>query len=90
MAMYYKNDSFHPIPKAEYYVLSNDTFLSNMGPAEGKTNVCVVPCNSYAQATWVSRYAKSRGDQKYVRIVTTTPRSKSNVLEGWLKTAYEV
>jgi hypothetical protein len=94
MSKFFKDGNFFPIPKAEYYVLSNDTFMSNMGPAEGKTNVCVVPCKNYAQATWVMKYAKSRGDQKYVRIRTMMPRTRSGVLyslvPGWVDRAYEV
>lgn len=96
MAQFYDsgNEVYRDIPKASYYVLSNDRFMSGWGGAKGMTNTCVVPCNNYAQAGWVKRYAKLRSDQKYVRIVENPPRSKAHVIYslclGWLERAYEM
>jgi hypothetical protein len=96
MAKFYDsgNEVYREIPKASYYVLSNDRFMSGWGRAKRMINTCVVPCRNYAQACWVERYAKSRGDQKYVRIVSNPPRSKAHVMYslplGWLKRAYDM
>ena len=62
------------IPDAPYYVLSNDTFMSGWGPARGKINTVILPCESMPQAEAVAAYARSRTDQKRVRIVSNRPR----------------
>ena len=62
------------IPKAPFYVTTTDTFMSGWGPAEGLTNRLILPCDSMREAKYVSNYAKSRGDQKNVRICTTKPQ----------------
>jgi len=81
------------LPSADYYVLSNDTFMSGWGPAEHKTNVCVVPCRDYPTAQRVAEYARSRSDQKRVRIVANKPRPRRNVcyslVGGWIETSKE-
>ena len=92
MAKYYRNDdkSFHPIPKAKWYVLSNDSFMSNWGHATGLINTCVVPCDTLEEAEAVERYARSRSDQRYIRIAAHV-RAKSGVLyslvDGWKERA---
>jgi len=66
------------IPDAPYYVLSNDTFMSGWGLAEGKINTIILPCVNWIEAQQVAEYAKSRTDQRYVRIVTQKPRLRLN------------
>ena len=58
MAKYWssKEEKYLPIPKAAWYVLSNDSFMSGWGYAKGKINTCVVPCLSYHQAMIVRDY----------------------------------
>ena len=94
MAQYWNGNtnSFEDIPRAPWYVLSNDPFMSDWkhGVTEGKINTCVVPCDSYEEAEGVRAYIESRGDQKYIRINYTPPRNKSHVLYSmprWKETA---
>lgn len=68
------------IPDAPFYVLSNDTFMSGWGVAEGRTNTCVLPCESEEEAERVARNARSRSDQKRVRIVANKPRLSETVV----------
>ena len=86
-----KNE-FIAIPKAEYYVLSNDSFMSGWGGASGKINTCVVPCETYEEAEAVADYARSRSDQKRIRIVVGV-RDKAHVVYsmciGWKDRAKE-
>lgn len=87
-----EEQTFRNIPKAPYYVLSNDSFMSGWGHAKNMTNTCVVPCQTWDQAVKVSEYAMfQRTDQKYVRITTRIPRTKSHVIyslvTGWLHTS---
>ena len=81
MATYYdsSDQTFHPIPKARCYVLSNDSFMSGWGGAKGKINTCVVPCDSWEQAKAVERYVRTRSDQKRIRIATSV-RPKPHVV----------
>ena len=72
------------IPDAPFYVLSNDAFMSGWGPAEGKTNTIILPCESYEEAETVEATAKDRGDQKNVRIVANKPRLRPGVLYSLL------
>ena len=86
MATYYDSgeDTHKPIPKAPFYVLSNDSFMSGWGGANGKINTCVVPCESYEEAIKVEGYVRSRSDQKYIRINMTPPRAKDHVIYSLL------
>ncbi len=82
------------IPNYPLYVLSNDTFMSGWGPCgdgfvaavEGraprdyKTNTIILPCETLEEAEAVARYARSRSDQKRVRIVTNKPKVRSGVV----------
>lgn len=68
------------IPPAPYYVLSNDTFMSGWGHAEGKTNTVILPCESADEAKIVADNARARSDQKRVRIVTRKPRLQAGHL----------
>lgn len=72
------------IPAAAWYVLSNDSFLSGWGPAEGKINTVVAPCKDLNEAKRVAEYARSRSDQKRVRIVGNKPRIKNHVVYSLL------
>jgi hypothetical protein len=89
MAKYWssKEEKYLPIPKAAWYVLSNDSFMSGWGYAKGKINTCVVPCLSYHQAMIVRDYVLSRKDQKRVRIaqrIKSRPHVMYSLCMGWL------
>jgi hypothetical protein len=62
------------IPKARFYVLSNDTFMSGWGMSEGRINTCILPCRDMAEAERVAAYARSRTDTTRVRIAGSKPR----------------
>ena len=70
-----------------YYVCSNDKFMSGWGWAKSRINTCVVPCFSFEEAEKVFDYIETRTDQKYVRIVTTPPRTNDkrlvSLVLGW-------
>lgn len=68
------------IPDAPYYVVTEDSFMSGWGPARGKVNVIVLPCDNYAEALIVEQNALNRRDQKRVRINTTKPRARRHWL----------
>ena len=93
MAKYFDSSDniYRPIPKAQWYVLSNDNFMSGWGSAKG-VNTCVVPCASLEEAEQVERYVRTRDEQKYVRIVKTV-RAKQGVMYslvlGWIERAKE-
>jgi len=80
-----------PIPDAAYYVLSVDWSMSGWGPAEGKANICVVPCDDLVEATRVARYVRSRPEQSHIAIFESKPRDAPNVLfsnlDGWKRAA---
>lgn len=63
--------------KSKYYVTMTDSFLSGWGRAEGKIAKFVMVCDSYEEAKHVAEYARSRSDQKYVRIANNCPRYDS-------------
>jgi len=79
------------IPKAPFYVISTDSFMSGWGPASNKKNICVVPCPNRETAEIVLRYVKSRSDQKNAKITTYRPGEGPKVLlsnlSGWVATA---
>jgi len=82
------------IPTYPLYVLSNDTFMSGWGPCgDGmvahierraprifKTNTIILPCETLEEAEAVAKYARSRSEQKRVRIVTNKPKVHSGVV----------
>ena len=70
-------NSANEIPAAPFYVMSNDRYMSGWGYAEGAINTVILPCADYAEAQRVADYAESRGDQKFVRIVSNRPRLRS-------------
>ena len=61
------------IEESPCYVCSNDRFMSGWGPAKGKINTVILPCESTDEAKRVMANAKARGDQKYVRICYSKP-----------------
>ena len=91
MSEYLKDGKFFPIPKARFYVLSNDRFMSGWGPAKGIINTCVIPCDDMGTAERVEAYAQSRGDQTHVRIIVGKPRTRKGVLYSlltdWIETS---
>ena len=62
------------IPKAPYYVVMDDTFFSGWGPTEGKTATYINTCANYREAEIVADNARTRGDQKRVRITSGKPK----------------
>jgi hypothetical protein len=61
-----------------YWVVMTDKFFSGWGPATNKWAVYAHECETMGEAIAVEKYARSRGDQMRVRIVTRKPRSKPN------------
>lgn len=94
MTKYYDSgtSAFKDIPSAPYYVLSNDSFMSDWGAARSKINTCVVPCATWDEAVAVQHYVQSRREQKRVRIACSV-RPKAHVVyslvEGWKDRAKE-
>lgn len=68
------------IPAACCYVCTNDRFMSNWGPASGKTNTLIFCCASYEEAEIVAQNARARKDQKNVRICSGKPKLRAGVL----------
>ena len=68
------------IPDAPYYVLSTDTFMSGWGPARGRKNRLILPCESEDEAEDVADYARSRTDTAHVRITRQKPRLRPGYL----------
>lgn len=58
------------VPYAPYYVIGHDTFMSGWGEAAGKQNWVILPAETYEEAERVRRNAKSRTDQRRVKIIT--------------------
>lgn len=82
-----KCDHPHPlsdncwIPDADCYVVSHDKFMSGWGYAKDKTNVCVVPCDSHAEAEKVYDYIlHHRTDQQRLRINIRKPQPRKGLL----------
>ena len=72
------------IPDALFYVLANDSFMSGWGPASGKTNTVVLPCDSRLDAEVVMQNAEDRSEMHHVRIVDNKPRLRPGVLYSLL------
>jgi len=66
--------SEYQIPEASFYVTSLDIAMSGWGMAKGKNNIIIMPCATIEQAQMVKRNAKSRGDQRNIRILNSKPR----------------
>lgn len=61
-----------------FYVTMTDTFMSDWGESEGKTNKLVLVCDSYEQAEIVEENAKNRRDMKHVNIAGNKPYYNPN------------
>ena len=75
------------IPDAPFYVTSFDKLMSYHGKAEGRKNICIVPCEDYEHAVAVANNVNERVEQRNVQIVKDKPKNKRNVLyslvTGW-------
>ena len=61
------------IPDARFYVVAHDTFMSGWGPATGKDNYVILPCNNRVEAQVVEENARSRSEMADVQITDTKP-----------------
>ena len=68
------------IPPAPYYVLSDDSFMSDWGQAEGRVNTIILPCSDRAEADMVATNARNRDEQRNVRIIDRKPALSSGVV----------
>lgn len=68
------------IPKARFYVLAEDRFMSGWGEAKGKVNVVVFPAASYEEAEWIARKLHNRSEMKRIRINMHKPQFKRRQL----------
>ena len=66
-----------------YYVTMTDKFMSGWGMAQGKTNKCIIECETLQQAETIERNAQKRSEMKYINICSKKPRYGKNVLESW-------
>ncbi len=67
------------IPLTPFYVTATDNFMSGWGPSKGKNNRIIVPCESYEEAEYVERYAKSRSDMKRVLVCAKKPKLNTKI-----------
>lgn len=67
------------IPDAPFYVLSNDTFMSGWGWAQGRINTVILPAYSLEEAEIIAENARNRSDQQRVRIVGNKPKLRRDV-----------
>lgn len=83
-----------PIPDAECYVVSIDSFMSGWGVARDRCNVCVVPCRNMIEATRIAAWVRKRPEQKEVRVALGKPMPSKRVmlshLAGWREHALGV
>jgi len=68
------------IPAAPYYVLSDDSFMSDWGEAEGRVNTIILPATDRDEAEVVAANARNRDEQRNVRILDRTPALSSGVI----------
>jgi hypothetical protein len=68
------------IPTAPYYVLSDDSFMSDWGEAEGRVNTIILPCSDRTEADIVATNARNRDEQRNVRIIDRKPPLSSGVV----------
>ena len=65
---------------SRYYVRMTDKFMSGWGAAEGKINVLVVECDTWAQAAAIEKAAHDRREMRRIQICSTPPRNRAGVL----------
>ncbi len=68
------------IPAAPYYVLTDDSFMSDWGGAEGRVNTIILPAADRDEAEIVAANARNRDEQRNVRILDRTPALSSGVV----------
>ena len=73
-------ESLDQIPDAAYYVLSDDRFMSDWGPAAGRTNTIILPCDDEEEAQIVADNANARTDMDNVRIIRNPPELSEDIL----------
>lgn len=67
------------IPEAPYYITCTDRFMSGWGPSKSKSNRCIFPCESAAEAWYVELYAQNRSEMKNIRICVVKPTLRNQV-----------
>ncbi len=63
------------IPAAPYYVLTDDSFMSDWGGAEGRVNTIILPAADRDEAEIVATNARNRDEQRNVRILDPHARA---------------
>lgn len=71
------------------FVSMEDTFLSGWGNAENKKAIFIYACENQEEAEIVANNAKSRGDQKNIKISHTKPNFNTNLNYVQLKNKNE-
>lgn len=66
-------ETANDIPDAAFYVTMTDSFMSDWGPAEGKSTVYVALCDNEREAEIVKANAEAREDQENPEIKTVKP-----------------
>ncbi len=69
------------------YVLSDDSFMSDWGGAEGRVNTIILPAADRDEAEIVATNARNRDEQRNVRIIDRTPTLSSGVFYSLLDKA---
>jgi len=68
------------IPTTPYYVLTDDSFMSDWGEAAGRVNTIILPCTDQAEADVVATNARNRDEQRNVRVLDHKPALSSGVI----------
>ncbi len=68
------------IPTTPYYVLSDDSFMSDWGEAQNRVNTIILPCTDQSEADIVATNARNRDEQRNVRIMDHKPALSSGVI----------
>ena len=58
------------IPYNSYFVLTNDSFMSDWDHAQNRINTLIFSCDSLPEAKIVATNAKDRADQTHIRIIS--------------------
>jgi hypothetical protein len=66
----------------KYYVRMTDKVMSGWGRAEGKTNVLVIECDTWAQAVAIEKAAHDRREMRRIEICSTRPKERRGVLHS--------
>jgi len=68
------------IPTTPYYVLTDDSFMSDWGEAPNRVNTIILPCADHTEADIVATNARNRDEQRNVRILDRKPALSSGVM----------